>query len=95
MLQRLRAKINAAHLSNVEVVQAGFLTYAHRGRPADFVYSRFAPHHLPDFWKAVVAYATSKARRINESVGESVCQPGLHRSLSSGCYRRSDLVSST
>ena len=53
MLEQLQAKVGAAHLSNVEVVQAGFLTYEHRGDPADFVYSRFALHHLPDFWKAV------------------------------------------
>ena len=53
MLQRLQAKLSEANLTDVEVVQAGFLTYEHRGRPADFVYSRFAFHHLPDFWKAV------------------------------------------
>jgi ubiquinone/menaquinone biosynthesis C-methylase UbiE len=61
MLQRLQAKLSEANLSNVEVVQAGFLTYEHRGRPADFVYSRFALHHLPDFWKAV---ALARVRRI-------------------------------
>jgi SAM-dependent methyltransferase len=33
-----------------ETVTAG---YEHRGAPADAVYSRFALHHLPDFWKAV------------------------------------------
>ena len=38
---------------NVEVVQAGFLTYEHQVTPADLVYSRFALHHLPDFWKGV------------------------------------------
>jgi SAM-dependent methyltransferase len=38
---------------NVEVVHAGFLTYEHRGPAADFVYSRWALHHLPDFWKAL------------------------------------------
>lgn len=53
MLARLRAKLEASGLSNLEVVQAGFLTYDHRGRPADIVYSRWALHHLPDFWKAV------------------------------------------
>lgn len=61
MLEALRAKIAALGLSNVEVVQAGFLTYEHRGRPADFVYSRYALHHLPDFWKAV---ALDRVRRI-------------------------------
>lgn len=51
MLAALRANVDAAALGNVEVVQAGFLTYEHQGAPADFVYSRFALHHLPDFWK--------------------------------------------
>lgn len=53
MLQRLRAKVVVAQVTNVEVVQSGFLSYEHRGRAADFVYSRYALHHLPDFWKAV------------------------------------------
>jgi ubiquinone/menaquinone biosynthesis C-methylase UbiE len=53
MLQRLRAKLAAQGLGNVELVEAGFLSYVHRGPPADFVYSRFALHHLPDFWKAM------------------------------------------
>jgi hypothetical protein len=34
-------------------VQAGFLSYQHRGAPADFLYSRNALHHLPDFWKGI------------------------------------------
>jgi FkbM family methyltransferase len=53
MLDRLRAKVGAAGFDNVDVVQAGFLTYEHTGSPADVVYSRLALHHLPDFWKAV------------------------------------------
>ena len=53
MLNALRAKVNQHGLGNVDVVQAGFLTYEHRGEPADFVYSRYALHHLPDFWKGV------------------------------------------
>ncbi len=32
---------------------AGFLSYEHRGEPADAVFSSNALHHLPDFWKAV------------------------------------------
>jgi ubiquinone/menaquinone biosynthesis C-methylase UbiE len=40
-------------IENVEFVPRGFLTYEHRGEPADFVYSRNALHHLPDFWKAI------------------------------------------
>jgi len=40
-------------LDNVEVVEAGFLTYEHQGRPADVIYSRYALHQVPDFWKGV------------------------------------------
>lgn len=61
MLDVLKAKVDASGLSNVEVVRSGFLTYEHRGRPADFVYSRYALHHLPDFWKAM---ALQRLRRI-------------------------------
>lgn len=53
MLALLQAKVRTAQLANVEVIQAGFLTYAHLGPRPDFVYSRYALHHLPDFWKAV------------------------------------------
>lgn len=53
MLESLRAAVAAAQLTNVDVVQAGFLTYEHHGPPADVVYSRYALHQLPDFWKAV------------------------------------------
>jgi len=53
MLDRLRAKVRDAGVRNIEVVQAGFLTYEHTGGSADLVYSRYALHHLPDFWKAV------------------------------------------
>src|SRR5699024_4639088 len=53
MLDPLRAKLAARELDNVEVVQAGFLTYEHAGAPADLVYSRYALHHLADLWKVV------------------------------------------
>jgi SAM-dependent methyltransferase len=38
---------------NVEVVQAGFVTYEHDGPPVDAVFTRNALHQLPDFWKVV------------------------------------------
>jgi SAM-dependent methyltransferase len=53
MLERLAEKLQAGAAPNVEVVKAGFLTYRHAGPPADLVYSRYALHHLPDFWKAI------------------------------------------
>lgn len=61
MLAPLAAKLGNSGVENVEVVQAGFLTYEHQGRPADVVYSRFALHHLPDFWKAL---ALERVRRV-------------------------------
>jgi ubiquinone/menaquinone biosynthesis C-methylase UbiE len=66
MLDRLQTKIADLGLSNVEIVRAGFLTYAHVGGPADFIYSRYALHHLPDFWKAV---ALSRLRRMLRAGG--------------------------
>jgi ubiquinone/menaquinone biosynthesis C-methylase UbiE len=56
MLDRLRAKVDAAGFANVEVVEAGFLGYEHTGSPVDVVYSRWALHHLPDAWKAVALH---------------------------------------
>ena len=53
MLARLRGRVRDAGLTNVDVVRGGFLTYAHAGDLADVVYSRYALHHLPDFWKAI------------------------------------------
>lgn len=61
MLATLRAKVDSSGLDNVEVVQAGFLTYEHSGAPADVVYSRYALHHLPDAWKAI---ALARIRRM-------------------------------
>jgi SAM-dependent methyltransferase len=49
----LEEKLAHAGVGNVETVHAGFLSYEHHGEPADFVYSRHALHHLPDFWKVV------------------------------------------
>lgn len=66
MLERLRANAAEARLPNLRVVEAGFLTYHHVGPPADFVYSRWALHHLADFWKA---RALSRARSLLEPDG--------------------------
>ena len=53
MLDAARTEATRLGIDNVEFVQAGFLSYEHAGEPADFVYSRNALHHLPDFWKAI------------------------------------------
>lgn len=53
MLAQLEQKRKAEGIVNIQGVQAGFLSYVHVGDLADFVYSRHALHHLPDFWKVV------------------------------------------
>jgi SAM-dependent methyltransferase len=47
MLERARAR------GGFEVVEAGFLSYEHAGDAPQFVYSRNALHHLPDYWKGI------------------------------------------
>ena len=53
MINAIEARVRADGATNVEPVQAGLLSYEHRGSPADFIYTRNTLHHLPDFWKAV------------------------------------------
>jgi SAM-dependent methyltransferase len=53
MAASMQAKAMERGVRNLECVQAGWLTYEHTGTPPDFVYSRNALHHLPDFWKAI------------------------------------------
>ena len=59
MVNLLREKVHRLDIENVEGVRSGFLTYEHQGDPADFVYSRNALHHLPDFWKALALARTA------------------------------------
>lgn len=49
MVIATKEKVAALGVSNVECVQAGFLSYEHEGAPADFVYSRLDsdPHARP------------------------------------------------
>ncbi len=44
MLRSLEQKLTNQGIMNVEVVQAGFLTYAHAGDTIDFIYSPYALH---------------------------------------------------
>ena len=50
MARALKRTIVDRGITNLEVVPRGFLTYEHRGSLANFVFSRNALHHLPDFW---------------------------------------------
>lgn len=52
MLIELRRKIASSH-SRVVVAEGGFLTFELPAGTADLIYSRYALHHLPDFWKSL------------------------------------------
>lgn len=56
MIAAARARVAAGGVTNVECVQAGFLSYDHPEAPVDVVYTRNALHHLPDLWKAVALH---------------------------------------
>lgn len=69
MLDTVREKVESEGVQNVEIAHEGFVSYEHEGRPASFVFSRNALHHLPDFWK-VEALGT---------VGETLEPGGIFR----------------
>lgn len=53
MIRQAEGKAQKEHIPNIEFINAGFLTYVHKGEPADLLVTRAAFHHLPDFWKQV------------------------------------------
>ncbi len=53
MANAMRRRVADLGLENVSVVEAGLLSYVHRGEPADAIFTRNALHQLPDFWKAI------------------------------------------
>ncbi|MET0325792.1 MAG: class I SAM-dependent methyltransferase [Ilumatobacteraceae bacterium] len=53
MVAALRTRVGAEGLTNVRVVEGGFLSYEHTGPPPAAVFTRNALHQLPDFWKVV------------------------------------------
>ncbi len=53
MLDFAESKATQAGLSNVRFHHSGFLTYEHVDKPVDAVFTTFAFHHLPDFWKGI------------------------------------------
>jgi putative AdoMet-dependent methyltransferase len=53
MLAFARRRAEGENLSNLQFKRGGFLSYAHEGLPADILVTKYAFHHLPDFWKGV------------------------------------------
>jgi ubiquinone/menaquinone biosynthesis C-methylase UbiE len=53
MLNILKTKAIKEDINNIETHYGGFLTYQHEGEEMDKIVSKFALHHLPDFWKSI------------------------------------------
>lgn len=53
MLTYAQQKAQAANAVDIEFHNAGFLTYEHQAAPVDFIVTKAALHHLPDFWKMI------------------------------------------
>jgi ubiquinone/menaquinone biosynthesis C-methylase UbiE len=53
MLDILESKAIKQNITNIETHSKGFLTYQNEDAEADKIISKFAFHHLPDFWKSI------------------------------------------
>lgn len=53
MLDFVRERLSSLDIRNIVAERAGFLDYGPPEKPFDAVVSKFALHHLPDFWKMV------------------------------------------
>ncbi|MGH0035713.1 MAG: class I SAM-dependent methyltransferase [Myxococcota bacterium] len=63
MLDFVRREADREGLSSLETERAGFLTFAAAPDSIDVVVSRYALHHLPDFWKQVALLRLATALR--------------------------------
>ena len=63
MLAFARRRAASHELGNVEFRRGGFLSYVHDGPPADILVTKYAFHHLPDFWKGVALFRMNKMLR--------------------------------
>jgi ubiquinone/menaquinone biosynthesis C-methylase UbiE len=59
----LAERVRRLGLGNVEVIQAGLLSYEYRGTPADFVFTRNTLHQIPDFWKGIALSRMAEVMR--------------------------------
>jgi ubiquinone/menaquinone biosynthesis C-methylase UbiE len=67
MLDFAKSKATQAGVSNVEFHHSGFLTYEHVDQQVEAVFTTFAFHHLPDFWKGI---ALKRLNRILKPGGQ-------------------------
>lgn len=60
MLNQAKLKAEKNNISNIEFIKSGFLSYKHGNDKADIVITKFAFHHLPDFWKQIALFNINK-----------------------------------
>jgi len=53
MINQAKNKISNKDTNNIDFINAGFLSYNHKGEPVDLLITKAALHHLPDFWKQI------------------------------------------
>jgi putative AdoMet-dependent methyltransferase len=51
MLEYAQAKSKKLDIHNISFRHGGFLSYVHKNEKTDFIITKYAFHHLPDFWK--------------------------------------------
>jgi putative AdoMet-dependent methyltransferase len=51
MLEYARNKSAAQNINNISFHHGGFLSYVHESEKVDFIVTKYAFHHLADFWK--------------------------------------------
>lgn len=56
MTAQAQNQANKHKISNIEFINSGFLSYTHEGISADLLITKYAFHHLPDFWKQIALY---------------------------------------
>ena len=63
MLSFVQSAASREKLDGIQTEHAGFLTFDAEPDTVDFVVSRFALHHLPDFWKQAALLRLNSALR--------------------------------
>jgi putative AdoMet-dependent methyltransferase len=51
MLEYAQKKSVNQTVNTISFHQGGFLSYIHKDEKVDFIVTKYAFHHLPDFWK--------------------------------------------
>lgn len=64
MIEQAIHKAKKNNISNIQFINAGFLSYEHKEEPVDVVLTKAALHHLPDFWKQIALLKMNQMLKI-------------------------------